>query len=272
MTVSRPLTVLHSYYINEPGVGSGEGCVWGDPSQPIGNWSPYVAGANTVDNGDTYVKIGWNPIWLESGLSSQEPNFGVKIDCPGGGCNGLPCSINPANDGINGIESPDKTSGVGDAKFCVVTIPQGKTANIVVFYTDGSTGAAPAPSKPPKPTTTSSTSASSTAQPTTSSTTSSSSEAETTSWSSSVSSSSEAASSSSEENPWGGIFHENNTYTTISKVHSSHSTTAAPASTTASDKTETVSTTSKNDGAAADQGGTAIAGLVVALVAAAALY
>ncbi|KAM7190026.1 Beta-glucosidase (SUN family) domain containing protein [Rhypophila sp. PSN 637] len=265
-------TAAH-YYINEPGVDSSKGCVWGDPSQPIGNWSPYVAGANTVDNGDTYVKIAWNPIWLESGLSNKEPNFGIRVACPGGGCNGMPCAINPATNGIGGVESPVKTVGVGGANFCVVTVPKGKTANLEVFYTDGSTGPKPAPPKPPKPSTTSTTST--TAAPTTSSTTSSSSEALTTSSSIvSSSSSSEAEPSSTEEHPWGGIFRENTTYTTISKEeYSSIITTAMPFSTAASEKPESVSSsTSKNDGAAPDQGGTAIAGLVVALVAAAALY
>ena len=49
-------TAAH-YYINPPGVSTSEGCIWGDGSKPIGNWSPYVAGANTIGNGDTFVKI-----------------------------------------------------------------------------------------------------------------------------------------------------------------------------------------------------------------------
>ncbi|KAF5098310.1 hypothetical protein D0Z03_001241 [Geotrichum reessii] len=49
-------TAAH-YYINAPGVGATDGCVWGSKNKPIGNWSPYVAGANTDNNGNTFVKI-----------------------------------------------------------------------------------------------------------------------------------------------------------------------------------------------------------------------
>ncbi|KAK2071096.1 hypothetical protein P8C59_005547 [Phyllachora maydis] len=107
-------TAAH-YYVNAPGVKVDQGCIWGDPSNPFGNWAPYVAGANTDKNGRTFVKIGYNPIWTGCDLSKTMPSFGIKIECPDGGCNGVPCSINPKTDGIGVVNSPDAAVGVGVA-------------------------------------------------------------------------------------------------------------------------------------------------------------
>lgn len=271
--------------MNAPGVSSSEGCIWGDPSRPIGNWSPYVAGANTVSNGDTYVKLAWNPIYIGCDLAKEKPNFGLKVECPGGGCNGLPCAINPAEHDVGGLESPVKATGVGGANFCVVTVPKGKSANIVVFNTDGSGGsdkpdkeekpttkAAPPPPKPtPKkepPKTTIKEELVSSAPP--SSTLSPSEVTSVWAWSAPSSSAQSTSKETDNVRIFGGIFHENSTHSE-SEEHSSHVTTSMPAESTTIDEAESVPTTSKNEGAA-DQGGAAIAGLVVALVAAAALY
>lgn len=69
-------TAAH-YYINPPGVSTDDGCVWGSTANPYGNWSPYVAGANVDDSGVTYVKLGWNPVYLESSspFNSELPSF-----------------------------------------------------------------------------------------------------------------------------------------------------------------------------------------------------
>ncbi|QYS93535.1 Glycoside hydrolase family 132 protein [Trichoderma simmonsii] len=129
-------TAAH-YYINPPGSTVAD-CVWGVSSKPVGNWSPYVAGANTDGNGNTFVKLGWNPIWQDSALKSTLPTFGIKIECPNGGCNGLPCEISPNSDGS--VESNESSVGAGNAAFCVVTVPKGGVANIVAFNVDGSSG------------------------------------------------------------------------------------------------------------------------------------
>ncbi|KAM3501903.1 hypothetical protein MY10362_005225 [Beauveria mimosiformis] len=125
-------TAAH-YYVNSPGVGA-EGCIWGTASKPVGNWAVFVAGANTDANGQTFVKIGINPVWKDSSLCSTKPDFGLKIECPDGGCNGLPCEITSNLD----VKSNQAASGAGDAPFCVVTVGKGKTAHIVAY--DGSSG------------------------------------------------------------------------------------------------------------------------------------
>ncbi|KAK6827887.1 hypothetical protein PG987_011228 [Apiospora arundinis] len=111
-------TAAH-YYINEPGVSSKEGCIWGDDSKPMGNWAFYVAGTNTDHTGNTFVKLGMNPIYEASSLAGKKPTFGMEIKCNSGNCQGLPCRI----DG-SGVTSSDKSNGAGGSAFCVATVPQ----------------------------------------------------------------------------------------------------------------------------------------------------
>ncbi|SPQ20075.1 b638f745-59df-4872-aa2c-ce0742081764 [Thermothielavioides terrestris] len=265
-------TAAH-YYINPPGTSTSKGCVWGTPSEPVGNWSPYVAGANTLASGETFVKIAWNPEFLGEALAKTTPTFGLKIECPGGGCNGLPCTIDPSKGGVGGLDSPDAATGVGNAAFCVVTVPKGGTANIVVFNTDGSQGSAPPSSSkaPEKPTT-------SAAKPTTHPPSTSSAPPTTTSTTSSSTTVSSAPSSSSSDIFVGGVFQEQTAQGQSTHYPAPNNATAsagtgsgaASASPTA-DAVSPVSATPTNEGAAAE-GGSAIAGLVVALIAAAALF
>lgn len=128
------------YYINAPGVPVDEACIWGSSSNPHGNWAPFTAGANTDADGSTYAKIGWNPIYLEPATPFRDtkPNFGIEIECEGGGCNGLPCKIDPSVHGVNEMSAPELFTGAGGATGCVVTVPSGSKANIVVFSLDGS--------------------------------------------------------------------------------------------------------------------------------------
>ncbi|PGH11027.1 hypothetical protein AJ80_07303 [Polytolypa hystricis UAMH7299] len=129
-------TAAH-YYINPPGTDCETACVWGTKENPWGNWSPYVAGANQDSNGQSFVKIGWNPIYLEPAtpFRNERPKFGVKIECEG--CNGLPCEIDPSVNDVNEVTGSG-TNGAGGASFCVVTVPKGSSANIVVFDVGGS--------------------------------------------------------------------------------------------------------------------------------------
>lgn len=125
-------TAAH-YYINPPGTGA-EGCIWGSNANPVGNWAPYVAGANSDSTGETFIKLGWNPIYLEptTPFRNTMPSWGVKIDCPDGGCNGLPCAIDPSQNGVNEMVG-SSSNGAGGGAFCVVTVQKGATANFIVF-------------------------------------------------------------------------------------------------------------------------------------------
>ncbi|KAI1499681.1 beta-glucosidase-domain-containing protein [Biscogniauxia marginata] len=283
------------YYINPPGVDSDTGCHWGDETKPMGNWAPYVAGANTVGD-TTYVKLGLNPIWQGSSLFSDKPSFGLKIECPDGGCNGLPCSC----DG-NGVSSGDTATGAGGSDFCVVTATGGKKANIVIYNLDGSEGgdessssssAKAQPSTTAYPTTSSTSSVVSTSTSSTPATTSTS--TSTTSTSSSTSSSIRATTSSSAivssssfyptsssldsssshgyavaSVSVGGVFQQNGT---ASYSLSAPSATPTSATTPTSTDDEASSESNTNDGAVSHQGGSAVAGLIVALVAAGLMF
>ncbi|KAL8816095.1 MAG: hypothetical protein Q9223_004835 [Gallowayella weberi] len=125
-------TAAH-FYVNPPGVSPEEGCIWGSSEKPHGNWSPYVLGGNTVDTGETYIKLGWNPIYLEPATPFRDvkPNFGVEIVCDGDGCNGLPCAIDPSQHGVNELVGSSSV-GAGGAASCVVTVPKGGSARYVV--------------------------------------------------------------------------------------------------------------------------------------------
>lgn len=133
-------TAAH-YYINPPGTGAGAACVWGSSSNPWGNWSPFVAGANQDASGQIFIKLGWNPIYLEqtTPFRNKMPDWGVKIDCPNGGCSGLPCAIEPT-DVVNAMKG-GSSSGAGGGNFCVVTVNKGSTANFVVSGSSSSSSA-----------------------------------------------------------------------------------------------------------------------------------
>ncbi|KAK9332636.1 hypothetical protein V1520DRAFT_360568 [Lipomyces starkeyi] len=130
-------TAAH-YYINPPGVSTDEGCVWGSTANPWGNWSPYVAGANTDSSGTTFVKLGWNPVYLEDSSPYQNtlPSWGVNITCPDGGCTGLPCGIDPSVHGVN--QCYNQATGAGGGNFCVVGVQSGKSATVEVFSSGSS--------------------------------------------------------------------------------------------------------------------------------------
>lgn len=127
-------TAAH-YYINSPGISTTDACTWGSSDKAQGNWSPYVAGVNQDDGENTFVKIGWNPIYLDSSFKNTQPDFGIRITCDDESkCNGLKCEIDPTK-GINKIQG-STTSGAGDANFCVVTAEKGTTAKIEIFSTN----------------------------------------------------------------------------------------------------------------------------------------
>lgn len=247
---------LHSYYINPPGVGE-EGCIWGDNSKPIGNWAPYVAGANTDKNGQTFVKLGFNPIFEfeGAGLEKNPLTFGVRIECPDGGCNGLPCELNPAKKKLGEVVSDLAAVGAGGSSFCVVTVPAGRKANIVVFNTDGSTGnnnedpsSSEANEQPTSSPAADEPGSTSVVEPETTST--------------------DKSSSRSRPTVGPGIFRE----TDGANSSSSSTKPTGGSGPTSSDSAPTETQSNENEAHGLQQGSAAVVGLVVALAAAAVLY
>jgi hypothetical protein len=157
----------------------------------------------------------------------------VRIVCDGGGCNGLPCEIDPGKNDIGVVTSNLAATGAGDARFCVATVPRGAKARIEVFDTAGRGPAAPQPSGSAAP--------SSSGQPGASGT-----------------GSGAGPSRYAQPTVAPGIFPENGT-TMVPTATGSNAATAPTNSQT-------------GDGVARQKGSAAIAGLVVALVAAACFY
>lgn len=296
------------FYVNPPGYSTDEACIWGDGTLPIGNWAAYVIGANQDATGNTYVKLGYNPIYTDA-YAGVKPTFGLKIECDGD-CVGLPCVIDPGTDSFGVVESLQSATGAGGADFCVVTVTSG-SARIVIFNTDGSTGDSSAeepvsssadPEPEPEPTTaaepttskepvvvvgfhaeatTSSTSTTSSTTHSTTTTPSSSTEdtttpshEATTSKGSSTPSTSKHRSSTTfhptttKPAGHGGIFQESDVST--NSTTSSGSDTTPTADPAGSTTAAPAATTSSKSNASKDQA--AFAGLVVAIVAAACLY
>ncbi|KAF4454518.1 murein transglycosylase [Fusarium austroafricanum] len=302
-------TAAH-FYINPPGTGE-EGCIWGTKDEPVGNWSPYVAGANTESNGETFVKIGWNPIWEDSGLKSKLPDFGVEIKCPDGGCTGLPCSIDPTK-GEGKVGSSLSAKGAGGSAFCVVTVQKGSTAQIVAFSAgsgsggggDGGTESSTTEAKPstttkaevttseePKVTTTEE--PSTTAEPTTSALPTTSSESSSTTTSAETTSAAETTSTTEQQTTEEATSTTFASATSKTKQHkstkkiyptvkpgifrengtSTHGTSESEGAATATKvNSGAAPTQSKESEAGRHQGNTAAAGLVVAFIAAACFF
>lgn len=97
-----------------------------------------MVGANTDKDGRTFVKLGWNPIYLEPATPFRDivPDFGAEIQCESNNCEGLPCKIDPSSNGVNEITGETTTDGAGGGSFCVVTVPKGEKASIVVWEKD----------------------------------------------------------------------------------------------------------------------------------------
>lgn len=119
------------FYVNPPGISADDGCVWGTKDKSQGNWTPYVAGANMDKDGKTFVKIGWNPKYIDD-FSGQTPNFGIRITCEDGDCDGLDCEIDPSKTGHNGVTG-SSTGKQDNAAYCIVTAKNNKSAQIEVF-------------------------------------------------------------------------------------------------------------------------------------------
>lgn len=124
------------FYINPPGVSVEDGCRWGSTANPYGNWSPYVAGFNMDGSGNTYAKLGWNPIYFESSspFRNQKPTFGVRLKCDDSSkCTGGTCEINPNTIGLNKVKTGDQQTLSDGAAWCVLTATDNAGVSLEVF-------------------------------------------------------------------------------------------------------------------------------------------
>jgi len=96
------------YYVNPAGTDE-SGCVWGEAGGNIGNWSPIVAGASTID-GTTWLSIMPNP----NNQDTLGAGFNIAIE----GDVSAECSI------VNGVFS-------GGANGCTVSVLSGQASFVI---------------------------------------------------------------------------------------------------------------------------------------------
>ncbi|KAI9297234.1 hypothetical protein K502DRAFT_357441 [Neoconidiobolus thromboides FSU 785] len=102
------------YYLNLPGSGQDE-CRWGDSSKPVGNWAPYVMGANQDENGVTFASATTNPLFKEVGFSTK--GYTIQISCEGSSCSSSSCSVGQG----------------GSSQSCIVSAGQGSTIYVTLM-------------------------------------------------------------------------------------------------------------------------------------------
>ncbi|KAJ2079146.1 hypothetical protein H4R24_003976 [Coemansia sp. RSA 988] len=108
------------YYVNLAG-SSADQCIWGNADKPIGNWGPFIFGAGQSSDGNTYISVQYNPLYLSSGFKATD-TYNVKIECESGYCNyptGGQCKCE------QGVCSVDNG--------CTVTLGDGAKANFVIY-------------------------------------------------------------------------------------------------------------------------------------------
>lgn len=86
-----------------------------------------------------YVKFGFNLIWIDLFLEGMKFDFGLRIECFDGGCNGFFCSIDIFGNSFI-IKGLIVDIGVGGVSFCVVIVLKGSSVYIVVYSVDGGDG------------------------------------------------------------------------------------------------------------------------------------
>ncbi|KAJ1680191.1 hypothetical protein EV182_000516 [Spiromyces aspiralis] len=73
------------YYVNLADSTDAQ-CIWGTSDKPVGNWGPYIFGAGQGKDGNTYVSVQYNPLYIEKGFDPKNV-YNVAIECEGEGCN-----------------------------------------------------------------------------------------------------------------------------------------------------------------------------------------
>ncbi|OMH80971.1 hypothetical protein AX774_g2328 [Zancudomyces culisetae] len=108
------------FYVNLEGSDEGQ-CIWGDADKPVGNWAPYNFGAGQAKDGNTYISVFFNHLYIESGFQTAA-TYNVKINCLTGNC------IFPEG-GECKCEGGSCTMPAG----CTVTLPPGAKAEYVLY-------------------------------------------------------------------------------------------------------------------------------------------
>ncbi|OLY80365.1 hypothetical protein AYI68_g3205 [Smittium mucronatum] len=102
------------FYVNLAGSNEDQ-CIWGDSDKPVGNWGPYVFGAGQGPDGNTYISVVYNHLYLESGFKAADA-YNVKINCVSGNCNFPPVGECKCEAGVCSVDNGCTVTLSGDAK------------------------------------------------------------------------------------------------------------------------------------------------------------
>ncbi|OMJ14912.1 hypothetical protein AYI69_g8389 [Smittium culicis] len=108
------------YYVNLAGSNEQQ-CIWGDSDKPVGNWAPYVFGAGQGPDGNTYISVVYNELYIGSGFSPQD-TYNVRINCVSGFCNFPP-----------GNECKCENGKCSGSNGCTVTLSGDATAEFELY-------------------------------------------------------------------------------------------------------------------------------------------
>ncbi|KAJ1989186.1 hypothetical protein GGI26_005255 [Coemansia sp. RSA 1358] len=108
------------FYVNLAGSTDSQ-CIWGTASEPVGNWGAFIFGAGQGKDGNTYISVQYNPLYLSSGFKATD-TYNVRIECVSGNCN-FP----------TGGECKCEQGVCSLANGCTVGLPSNAQANFVLY-------------------------------------------------------------------------------------------------------------------------------------------
>lgn len=120
---SSPLNVLPNsywmgtsaqYYVNPPGTDF-TSCIWGNSSEDVGNWAPYVLGAGQGSDGNVYMSLSVNPNFSGTLMYSISINCqsASQAECLLGPSNRTPCTVTVINGQSAVVLLSDSSGGNG---------------------------------------------------------------------------------------------------------------------------------------------------------------
>ncbi|KAJ2799561.1 hypothetical protein H4R21_003503 [Coemansia helicoidea] len=108
------------YYVNLAG-SSADQCIWGNADKPVGNWGVFIFGAGQGKDGNTYISVQYNPLYLSAGFKAADA-YNAKIVCDAGTCNfpaGGECKCEKGKCSVD--------------NGCTVTLAAGAKASFVIY-------------------------------------------------------------------------------------------------------------------------------------------
>ncbi|KAJ2522871.1 hypothetical protein H4217_000466 [Coemansia sp. RSA 1939] len=102
------------FYVNLAGSTDAQ-CIWGTAAKAVGNWGPYIFGAGQSKDGNTYISLQYNPLYLSVGFKAAD-TYNVRIECASGACNFPTGGKCQCEKGVCSVDNGCTVTLTGDAK------------------------------------------------------------------------------------------------------------------------------------------------------------